>query len=116
MDSLNANGEYSLGENIADLGGLSISYTAFSKTQQFKDGGKIKDFTPQQRFFLAYGHVWAQNLREKEMIRLTKEDVHSLGKNRTNEPLRTLPAFHEAFNVNEGDYMYMPVELRATIW
>ncbi|MDY0280329.1 MAG: M13 family metallopeptidase [Salinivirgaceae bacterium] len=116
LDSLNANGEYSLGENIADLGGLSISYTAFSKTQQFKDGGKIKDFTPQQRFFLAYGHVWAQNLREKEMVRLTKEDVHSLGKNRTNEPLRTLPAFHEAFNVNEGDYMYMPVELRATIW
>ena len=116
LDSLYADGTYSLGENIADLGGLNISYTAFSKTQQFKEGKKIKEFTPQQRFFLAYGHVWAQNLREKEMIRLTKEDVHSLGKNRTNEPLRLLPAFHEAFNVEEGDYMYMPVELRATIW
>jgi putative endopeptidase len=116
IDELFANGEFSLGENIADLGGLNISYTAYSKTEEYKAGKKIAGFTPQQRFFLAYGHVWAQNLRDKEKIRLTKEDEHSLGRNRTNEPLRLLPEFHRAFGVKEGDYMFMPVVQRATIW
>lgn len=116
IDTVMANGELSLGENIADLGGLNISYTAFKNTDQFKNGAKIDGFTPEQRFFLAYAHVWAQNIRDKEKIRLTKVDVHSLGRNRVNEPLRNMPEFHTAFGAQQGDYMYLSNEERAYIW
>ena len=78
LDTLKANGELSLGENIADLGGLNISYTALKKVLTGKEQ-PIDGFTPDQRFFLAYAHLWAQNIRDKEIVRRTKEDVHSLG-------------------------------------
>ncbi|MDA3867286.1 MAG: hypothetical protein PF489_11145 [Salinivirgaceae bacterium] len=116
MDTIMANGELSLGENIADLGGLNIALTALKNTEQYKNGKKIDNFTPVQRFFLAYAHVWAQNVRDKEKIRLTKVDVHSLGKNRVNEPLRNMPEFHKAFGVGEGNYMYLAESDRAYIW
>jgi putative endopeptidase len=116
IDTIMANGELSLGENIADLGGLNISLTAFKTTDQYKEGKEIDGFTPIQRFFLAYAHVWAQNIRDKEKVRLTKVDVHSLGRNRVNEPLRNMPEFHKAFGAKQGDYMYLSEDQRAYIW
>lgn len=116
LDSVRANGRYTLGENIADLGGLRISHAAFTRTQQHRDGTPVAGLTPDQRFYLSYAHVWAQNIRDKEKVRLTKEDVHSLGVNRVNQPLRLIEEFHAAFGVTQGDPMHMPLERRATIW
>ncbi|MBL7972425.1 MAG: M13 family metallopeptidase [Prolixibacteraceae bacterium] len=115
LDTLKADGELSLGENIADLGGLNVAYHALKKVQT-GDEKPIDGFTPDQRFFLAYAHLWAQNIRDKEIIRRTKEDVHSLGRFRVLGPLRNMPEFHQAFNVKEGDYMYLGEADRAMIW
>ncbi|MBU8892561.1 MAG: M13 family metallopeptidase [Bacteroidales bacterium] len=117
LDDLYANGELSLGENIADLGGLTISYTAFKNAQAVNPQEEMIDgYTPDQRFYLSWARVWAQNVREKEMIRRTKEDVHSLGINRVHGPLANIPEFHAAFGVEEGDALYLPEEERASIW
>jgi len=116
LDDVHANGELSLGENIADLGGLNIAFTAFEKATEGKDLPKIDGFTPEQRFYIAYAHVWAQNIRDAEALRLTKEDVHSLGRFRVNGPLPNIQAFHDAFDVKEGDKMFLPVAERAIIW
>ncbi len=116
LDTVRADGELSLGENIADLGGLNISHTAFMKALEGKDKPEIEGFTPEQRFFLAYSHVWAQNIRDAEILRRTKEDVHSLGKFRVNGPLPQMPEFHAAFDVKEGDAMFIPAAERAVIW
>lgn len=115
IDTMKADGELSLGENIADLGGLNVAYTALKKvlTGQEKP---IDGFNPDQRFFLAYAHLWAQNIRDKEIVRRTKEDVHSLGRFRVIGPLRNMPEFHAAFNVKEGDYMFLGDTDRAVIW
>lgn len=115
LDTLKANGELSLGENIADLGGLNISYTALKKVLTGKEQ-PIDGFTPDQRFFLAYAHLWAQNIRDKEIVRRTKEDVHSLGRLRVIGPLRNMPEFHNAFQIKEGDYMFLKEADRAVIW
>ena len=114
LDTLHADGQLSLGENIADLGGLNISYQAFQTANTTTD--KISGFTPEQRFFLAYAHVWAQNIRDKEILRRTKEDVHSLGRFRVLGPLRNLPEFYAAFNVQPGQAMYLDESQRAKIW
>lgn len=115
LDTIKANGELSLGENIADLGGLNVAYTALQKVLTGNEK-PIDEFNPDQRFFLAYAHLWAQNIRDKEIIRRTKEDVHSLGKFRVLGPLRNMPEFHKAFNVKEGDYMFLSESDRAVIW
>lgn len=115
LDSMKADGELSLGENIADLGGLNVAFNALQKVLNGKEK-PIDGFTPEQRFFLGYAHVWAQNIRDKEIVRRTKEDVHSLGRFRVIGPLRNLPEFYQAFNVKEGDYMYLPENQRAVIW
>ena len=114
LDSIHANGQLSLGENIADLGGLNISHTAFLKANTQKE--LIDGFTPEQRFFLAYAHVWGQNTRDKEILRRTKEDVHSLGRFRVLGPLQNLPEFYAAFDVKEGQSMYLAPDKRAKIW
>ena len=114
IDSVHADGKLSLGENIADLGGLNISYQAFKTAN--KETGKIDGFTPDQRFFLAYAHVWASNIRDKEILRRTKEDVHSLGRYRVIGPLRNIPQFYTAFNVKSGQGMYLDEVKRAKIW
>lgn len=113
-----ANGKFTLGENIADYGGLQVSYEAFSDlmknnpTQlQDKDG-----FTPAQRFFLAYATVWANNIRPEEVLNLTKNDTHSLGIWRVNATLRHIDAFYDAFNIQPTDKMYLAPEKRAVIW
>ena len=112
-----ANGEFTLGENIADNGGLNVSYTAFQKAK--KDGqikGDMDGFTPEQRFFLAYAAVWAANIREEEILRRTKSDPHALGRWRVNATLRHIDPFYEAFNIQPGDPMYMAPEKRSHIW
>jgi len=117
LDTLRADGKLSLGENIADLGGLNIAYTAFQNAQQQNPQGKMIDgYTPNQRFFLSWARVWSQNIRDKEIIRRTKEDVHSLGINRVHGPIANMPEFHKAFNVEAGDELYIPEEERASIW
>ena len=117
LDTVHANGAYTLGENIADLGGINVSYTAFLKTKQGQQlNEKIDGFTAAQRFFLAYAHLWAQNIRDAEILRRTQEDVHSLGKFRVWGPLRNVEAWYEAFDVKPGDKMYIPKDKRAIIW
>ena len=112
-----ANGEFTLGENIADNGGLNVSYTAFQKAK--KEGqikGDMDGFTPEQRFFLAYAAVWAANIREAEILRRTKSDPHALGRWRVNATLRHIDPFYEAFNIQPSDPMYMAPEKRSHIW
>ncbi|MCX6271408.1 MAG: M13 family metallopeptidase [Bacteroidetes bacterium] len=117
LDTLHANGTFTLGENIADQGGLQVSFHALQKALEKnavteKTGG----FTPQQRFFLAYANIWAQNIRDKEIIRRTKIDPHSLGKWRVDGALPNVTAFQEAFGIKEGDAMWLSPEMRANIW
>lgn len=117
LDTLHANGVFTLGENIADQGGLQVSYYALGKALEKNPAPeKIDGFTPQQRFFLAYANVWAQNIRDKEIQRRTKVDPHSLGKWRVNGALPHVEAFLKAFDIKEGDAMYLPEEKRASIW
>ena len=111
-----ANGKFTLGENISDNGGLQAAYTGFMKTQQYKDGNLIDDFTPSQRFFIAYATVWASNSRDAEILRQTKEGVHSLPRWRVNGTVPHIDAFHNAFNVQPGDGMWLAPEKRARIW
>ena len=120
LPGLMANGEYTLGENIADQGGLRVAMTAFLNSQKQKGvdvaTARIDGFTPEQVFYLNYANLWAQNIREAEMRSLTQGDVHSLGKNRVNVTLRNLQPFFEAFSIAEGEPMYRPAEERVIIW
>lgn len=116
LDDLHANGQFTLGENIADQGGLQVSYYAFMKTKQVKSGEKIDGYTPQQRFFLAYANLWAGNIREAEIRRLTKIDPHSLGRWRVDGALPHVQAWYEAFNITDKDSLYLPIEKRSSIW
>ena len=114
--TVHANGRFTLGENIADHGGLRVSYTAFKNATKGQDLKPIDGFTPDQRFYLAYAGLWAQNIRDEEILRLTKIDPHSLGKWRVNAALRNLESFFQAFGITEKDPMYMKPEDRVTIW
>lgn len=117
LDSIHADGKLTLGENIADLGGLHISFDALKMALMNHVNISSEDaFSPEQRFFLAYAHVWAQNIREEEIQRRVKEDEHSLSKFRVIGPLRNIPAFHDAFSIKPGDPMYLPAIDRAIIW
>jgi putative endopeptidase len=111
-----ANGQLTLGENISDNGGLHVAYTGFMKTDQYKKGNPIDNFTPSQRFFIAYATVWASNIREQEILRQTKEGVHSLPRWRVNGSVPHIDAFINAFNVQEGNGMWLAPEKRARIW
>lgn len=116
LDTVRANGVFTLGENIADHGGLQVSYHAFLKTDQAKTGGQTEGFTPAQRFFLSYANLWAGNVRDAEILRLTKIDPHSLGKWRVDGALPHIDAWYEAFSIQPSDPMYLPKEKRASIW
>lgn len=113
---VHANGKFTLGENIADHGGLQISYQAFKKAMAEKPLKKEQGFTPEQRFFLSYANVWAGNIRPEEVLRLTKIDSHSLGKWRVNGALPHINAWYEAFNITEKDPLFVPVAQRVSIW
>ncbi|MCL2131108.1 MAG: M13 family metallopeptidase [Lentimicrobiaceae bacterium] len=118
LSGLNADGVFTLGENIADNGGVQVSYVALQKAIKEKEvKNELMDgFTPEQRFFIAYATVWAGNIRDEEIKRRTKEDPHSLGKWRVNGTLPHVQAFIEAFGIKEGDKMYIAPEKQAAIW
>ena len=116
LDDLKGNGELTLGENLADHGGLQVAFQAFKNAT--KDAPlKDKDgFTPEQRFFIAYATVWANNIREEEIRKRTKSDPHSIGLWRVNGTLPHIDSWYEAFNVKEGDKMFIPADERVRIW
>lgn len=110
-----ANGSLSLGENIADQGGLRVAYTALHNALGDQKPAPIDGFDADQRFYLGYATLWAQNIRDEEIARLTKLDVHSLGKWRVNATLRNIQAFYDAFGITDGA-MFLPAEQRVIIW
>jgi len=111
-----ANGTLSLGENIADQGGVGLAYSALQNSFNGTHPADIDGFTAEQRFFLGFAHVWAGNITDEEKARRTKLDVHSLSVNRVNATLRNFPQFYEAFGIKEGDKMWLPEEERVMIW
>lgn len=122
LPGLFANGEYTLGENIADQGGLRVSRTAFLDSQKNKgvdinsEEAKIEGYTPMQVFYMNYANLWAQNIREAEIRSLTSGDVHSLGINRVNVTLKNIQPFIDAFGIKEGDKMFRPQSEQVIIW
>ncbi len=116
VGDLHANGHLTLGENIADQGGLRIAYDAFRQTQQFKDGQQLDGFTPAQRFYLSYGRIWAQNSTDEYIHQITKSDPHSIGRLRVNATLRNIDTFFDAFGIKPGAKMWRDPADRAIIW
>ena len=116
LPGLMANGQLTVGENIGDHGGISIAYSAMHKAISKHNPGLIDGMTPDQRFFLSYAIIWAQNIRDAEKARLTKLDVHSLAVNRVNVSLRNFQEFFDAFGIKEGDPMYRHESERVHIW
>ncbi|MDR1739877.1 MAG: M13 family metallopeptidase, partial [Bacteroidales bacterium] len=118
IDSMHANGTFTLGENIADNGGINISFNAFERVaaREAEAQKSIGGYTPEQRFFLAYASVWASNIRDEEIRHRTMTDPHSLGRWRVNGTLPHIDAFVKAFDVKEGDAMWLAPEKRVYIW
>jgi putative endopeptidase len=116
LPDLKANGELTLGENLADHGGLQVSFNALKIAMKDSPLQVIDGFTPEQRFFLAYAAVWANNITEKEIRSRTKSDPHSLGRWRVNGSLPHVDAWYEAFNVESTDKMYIPKDKRLSLW
>lgn len=122
LPGLYANGRYTLGENIADQGGLRIAMTAFLDSQKKKgvdvksEEAKIDGFDPMQVFYLNFANVWANNIRDEEIRSLTIGDVHSLAKNRVNVAIRNLDTFFTTFGITDGDDMFRPQSERVVIW
>lgn len=116
LGDTHANGRFTLGENIADQGGLRVAYTAYHNSLGDSEGKLIDGFTPDQRFYLSYANVWAGNIRDEEILLRTKTDPHSLGRWRVNGSLRNIEPFFRAFDIKEGDAMYLAPEKRVIIW
>lgn len=116
LPGVNANGRFTLGENIADQGGLRVAMTAYLNSLNGQEPPVIDGLSAMERFYLAYANLWANNIRDEEIARLTKSDPHSLGKNRVNVTLRNITPFFEAFGISEGDPMYRPEMERVIIW
>jgi putative endopeptidase len=116
VDTLHVNGKLTEGENIADLGGVNVSFDAFMKTAEYKDGKKIDGFTPAQRFFLSFANIWKIKNTPQRMRLRVKVDPHSPEHYRVDGPLSNTPAFWQAFNVKPGDPMRMPKDKLVKIW
>lgn len=117
LDTVHANGRFTLGENIADHGGLLVAYQAYQNSLKGKEKpAPIDGFTDDQRFYLGYATLWGQNIRPEEILRLTKIDPHSLGKWRVNAALQNIDTFYQAFDIREGDPMYRKPADRVVIW
>ena len=116
VDTFKINGRATLGENIADLGGVLLGYDAFKLTDEYKKGEKIAGYTPSQRFFLGYALSWLDNERPENIRTPVLTDVHSPAKYRVLGPLTNVEAFYEAFNIKPGSKMYTPDSLQAKIW
>jgi len=115
-DTMHVNGKLTLGENLADLGGINIAYEAFKKTDEGKSNKKIDGFTPDQRFFLSWAQVWRSNILPDFQSQLILTDPHSPGMYRCNGPVSNIDAWYSAFNVQPGDKMYKPENERIKIW
>jgi len=116
LDSLHVDGKLTIGENIADIGGVTVAYAALQKANQGKETKVIDGFTPEQRFFLSYAQVWRGNVRDKELMSRLKEDVHSPAVARVNGIVYNIPEFYKAFPVLATDKRFKPVADRAVIW
>jgi putative endopeptidase len=116
VDTLRINGKATLGENIADLGGVLLGWDAFQKTDEYKKGEKVGGLTPQQRFFLGYALGWLEHERNEVLARQLLTDVHSPAKFRVNGPFADVGAFYNVFNVKPSDKMYIPDSARVQIW
>ena len=116
LDTLHVNGKLTLGENLADLGGLNIAYAAFKKTFQGSGNQKIDGFTPDQRFFLNWAQVWRNNILPEAAANGILTDSHSPGMHRCNGPISNIDAFYKAFDIKTGDKMFKPKEKRTRIW
>ncbi len=116
LDTIHVNGRLTLGENLADLGGLNMAFEAFKKTKEFKKGKKIDGFTPTQRFFLSWAQVWRNNVLPETSAQLILTDPHSPGLHRGNGPIVNMDVWYKAFNVQPGDKLYKKPEDRTYIW
>ena len=116
LDTIHVNGKLTLGENLADLGGLAVAYAAFKKTPQGQSDELIDGFTPDQRFFLSWAQVWRMNVRPETAAQLILTDPHSPGDARTIGPLVNMDEWYEAFDVEEGDKLFIPEKDRVRIW
>ncbi|MBQ6224952.1 MAG: M13 family metallopeptidase [Bacteroidaceae bacterium] len=116
LPGLHANGSLTLGENMADHGGLMVAFQAFKNATKDAPLDVIDGFTPEQRFFLAYANVWGQNIRDEEIQKRVKSDPHQLGMWRVNGQMPHIDAWYEAFGITESDPMFVPKEKRVTIW
>ena len=116
LDTIHVNGKLTLGENLADLGGLNIAYEAFTKTKQFKENKKIDGLTPTQRFFLSWSQIWRSNVLPDNAAQLILTDPHSPGRFRSNGPVVNMEAWYKAFNVKPGDKLYKKPADRTSIW
>ena len=116
LPDLNANGSLTLGENIADHGGLMVAYQAFKNATKDAPLKTINGYTPEQRFFMAYAGVWAGNIRDEQIRNQTKSDPHALGRWRVNGTLPHIDAWYDAFGIKPGDALYLAPEKRASIW
>ncbi len=115
-DSIHVNGNLTLGENLADLGGLNIAYEAFKKTDEGKSDKKIDGFTPDQRFFLSWAQIWRSNILPDFAAQMIMVDPHSPGMYRCNAPISNIDAWYNAFGVKQGDKMYKPEDQRIKVW
>jgi putative endopeptidase len=117
LDTVKVNGKLTLGENLADLGGINLAYEAFKTfTKQGKSNQKIDGFTPDQRFFLSWAQVWRVNMRDEALMQRVMSDPHSPGIFRCNGPITHMPEFYSAFGVKEGDKMWKKEQDRTKIW
>ena len=116
LPDLKGNGELTLGENIADHGGLMVAYQAFKNATKDAPLKTVNGYTPEQRFFMAYAGVWAGNIRDEEIRNRTKSDTHALGRWRVNGTLPHIDAWYDAFGIKPGDALYLAPEKRASIW
>ena len=116
LPDLHANGRFTLGENLADHGGLQVAFNAYRNATAHKPL-KVKDgFTADQRFFIAYAGVWGQNITDQEIRNRVKRDPHALGEWRVNGALPHIDAWYEAFGVKEGDKLFIPKANRLDLW
>jgi predicted metalloendopeptidase len=116
IDGLTINGDFTSGENIGDLGGLAIAHKAYRMSLNGREAPVIDGFTGDQRFFIGWARVWRRLYRDEELKRRLTIDPHSPARARTNVVLSNIPAFYDAFSVQQGDGMYLAPDARVKIW
>ena len=116
LPGVKANGSLTLGENIADNGGINVSFRAMKNYMEQHPLETIDGFTPEQRFFLSYGLIWAENQTEKNLRDQLKNDVHSIGRHRVNGALPHIDQWYKAFNIKKKDKLYVTPTKRVRVW